>query len=64
MRVALQHTHDTTHVSKRHRYEYFPPRSREGMVNLEARFERMKQAAKPLFVEFSVQRQYETLSDE
>ena len=34
-------------------YEYFPPRSEQGVKNLEARFGRMKAARKPLFADMT-----------
>ena len=34
-------------------YEYFPPRSEQGVKNLEARFERMKAARMPLFCDMT-----------
>ena len=34
-------------------YEYYPPRTEEGVRNLESRFERMAKAAKPLFCDMT-----------
>lgn len=34
-------------------YEYFPPRSEAGVANLEARFDRMRAFAEPLFVDMT-----------
>ncbi|KAJ8611663.1 hypothetical protein CTAYLR_007887 [Chrysophaeum taylorii] len=34
-------------------YEYFPPRSEQGVANLEARFDRMREFAEPLFVDMT-----------